>query len=483
MATEKIPAETRTEFGKGAARRIRRDNKIPAVVYGHGNDTIHVTLPGHDTMMALKHGGSNALLELEIEGEAQLALTKAVQIDPIRRVIEHIDFVAVRRGEKVTVDVRVQLVGDAASETAGRHREHHGPDRGRGDPHPREHRGLDRGAARRHPDPGRPARAARGLHPARRPRDADRQHHRAAERGGPRGRARGGRGRGRHRARGVRRRHRGRRGRGRRGWRVRRGRRGCRRGRRLRGVTRAAGRPAPSPGSSSGLGNPGPAYAGHRHNVGYLVADELVRRLGAPFKAHKASRAEVAEGRLGVPGTPGPRLVVIRPRCYMNEVGGPTKALLSFYKVGPERLVAVHDELDIPFDTMRVKFGGGDNGHNGLRSIRASLGTGDFFRVRVGIGRPPGRQDPADFVLSNYSSDRAQGAAVPGGPRRGRRRVAADARAGRDPAAVQQLARSHEPARASRSRGPCPPRPAARTPRAWPGSTSPGCARSPRRPR
>jgi PTH1 family peptidyl-tRNA hydrolase len=157
----------------------------------------------------------------------------------------------------------------------------------------------------------------------------------------------------------------------------------------------------------AGLGNPGPAYAGHRHNVGYLVADELARRLGAPFKAHKASRSEVAEGRLAnqlSPGQPGPRVVVIRPRCYMNEVGGPVKALLSFYKVGSDRLVAIHDELDIPFDTMRLKFAGGDNGHNGLRSIRASLGTGDFFRVRVGIGRPPGRQDPADFVLSNYSS-------------------------------------------------------------------------------
>jgi large subunit ribosomal protein L25 len=117
MATEKIPAETRTEFGKGAARRIRRDDKIPAVVYGHGNETVHVTLPGHDTMMALKHGGANALLELDIEGKPQLALTKAVQIDPIRRVIEHIDFVAVRRGEKVTVDVPVHLSGNAASET------------------------------------------------------------------------------------------------------------------------------------------------------------------------------------------------------------------------------------------------------------------------------------------------------------------------------------------------------------------------------
>jgi len=117
MATEKIAAETRTEFGKGAARRIRRSDKIPAVVYGHGNDPVHVTLPGHDTMMALKHGGANALLELDIEGKPQLALTKAVQIDPIRRVIEHIDFVAVRRGEKVTVDVPVHLNGDAAPET------------------------------------------------------------------------------------------------------------------------------------------------------------------------------------------------------------------------------------------------------------------------------------------------------------------------------------------------------------------------------
>ena len=117
MATEKITAETRTEFGKGAARRIRRDNKIPAVLYGHGNDPVHVTLPGHDTMMALKHGGANALLELDIEGTGQLALTKQVQVDPIRRVIEHIDFVAVRRGEKVTVDIPIHVIGEAVRET------------------------------------------------------------------------------------------------------------------------------------------------------------------------------------------------------------------------------------------------------------------------------------------------------------------------------------------------------------------------------
>jgi PTH1 family peptidyl-tRNA hydrolase len=153
-----------------------------------------------------------------------------------------------------------------------------------------------------------------------------------------------------------------------------------------------------------GLGNPGEKYAGHRHNVGYLVADELARRLGSPFRAHKSGRAEVVEGRHGATGAPGPRLVLARPRSYMNETGGAVKALATFYKVPPERIIAVHDELDIPFPTLRVKLGGGDNGHNGLRSLRSSLGTGDFYRVRAGIGRPPGRQDVADFVLSNYSS-------------------------------------------------------------------------------
>ncbi|GEP35826.1 50S ribosomal protein L25 [Nocardioides szechwanensis] len=117
MSAEKIQAEARTEFGKGAARRIRREHKVPAVVYGHGNDPIHITLPGHATMMALKNGGSNALLDLDIDGKSQLALTREVQVDPIKRTLEHIDFVAVRKGEKVTVDVPVHLVGDAQRET------------------------------------------------------------------------------------------------------------------------------------------------------------------------------------------------------------------------------------------------------------------------------------------------------------------------------------------------------------------------------
>jgi len=138
--------------------------------------------------------------------------------------------------------------------------------------------------------------------------------------------------------------------------------------------------------------------------VGYLVADELATRMGERFRAHKSGRAEVVEGRLGAPGTMGPRVVLVRPRCYMNESGGPVKALATFYKVPPARIIAIHDELDIAFGTLRTKLGGGDNGHNGLRSMRSSLGTGDFYRVRAGIGRPPGRQEVADFVLSDYSS-------------------------------------------------------------------------------
>jgi PTH1 family peptidyl-tRNA hydrolase len=153
-----------------------------------------------------------------------------------------------------------------------------------------------------------------------------------------------------------------------------------------------------------GLGNPGPAYAGHRHNVGYLVADVLAERMGSPFRAHKSGRADVVEGRFGAPGPDVPRVVLARPRSYMNESGGVVSTLSKFYRVPPGRVIAVHDELDIPFGALRVKLGGGDNGHNGLRSVRTSLGTGDFYRVRLGIGRPPGRQDVADFVLSNYSS-------------------------------------------------------------------------------
>ncbi|MEV0399710.1 aminoacyl-tRNA hydrolase [Actinoallomurus sp. NPDC050550] len=147
-----------------------------------------------------------------------------------------------------------------------------------------------------------------------------------------------------------------------------------------------------------GLGNPGPQYAGNRHNVGFMVLDVLAARMSGRFKAHKA-RAEVVEGRLA-----GVRVVLAKPRSYMNESGGPVKALHDFYKVPLERVVVVHDELDIPYGTLRLKRGGGDNGHNGLRSITKALGGPDYLRVRFGIGRPPGRMDAAAFVLRDFSA-------------------------------------------------------------------------------
>ena len=147
-----------------------------------------------------------------------------------------------------------------------------------------------------------------------------------------------------------------------------------------------------------GLGNPGPRYAGNRHNVGFLVVDELAARVGGKFKAHKGG-AEVLECRLA-----GRRVALAKPRSFMNISGGPVVATARFYKVPPANIVVVHDELDLPFPTVRLKLGGGENGHNGLRSISKSLGTRDYLRVRFGIGRPPGRMDPADFVLRDFSA-------------------------------------------------------------------------------
>jgi len=151
-----------------------------------------------------------------------------------------------------------------------------------------------------------------------------------------------------------------------------------------------------------GLGNPGPTYASHRHNVGYLVVDELARRLDTRFSVSRGMRVEVAEGRLGPLGPDAARIALVKPRTFMNESGGPVAKLLAYYKLTPDRVIAVHDELDINPGQLRVKYGGGDNGHNGLKSLRKSLGTGDFYRVRLGIGRPPGRQAPADFVLTSF---------------------------------------------------------------------------------
>jgi peptidyl-tRNA hydrolase, PTH1 family len=150
-----------------------------------------------------------------------------------------------------------------------------------------------------------------------------------------------------------------------------------------------------------GLGNPGPGYAGNRHNVGAMVLDELADRAGIKLSTGKGARARVlsGEGRLA-----GRRVVLARPLTYMNESGGPVRGLLDYHHLPATDLVVLHDELDIPFSAVRLKRGGGEGGHNGLRSVTRSTGTKDYLRVRIGIGRPPGRQDAADFVLKDFSS-------------------------------------------------------------------------------
>ncbi|CAM2865309.1 aminoacyl-tRNA hydrolase [Mycobacterium intermedium] len=155
-----------------------------------------------------------------------------------------------------------------------------------------------------------------------------------------------------------------------------------------------------------GLGNPGETYARTRHNLGFVVADILAARLGAKFKAHKRSGAEVVTGRLG-----GRSVVLAKPRCYMNESGRQVGPLAKFYSVPPADIVVIQDELDLEFGRIRLKFGGGEGGHNGVRSVASALGTKDFQRVRIGIGRPPGRKDPAAFVLENFTA--AERAEVP----------------------------------------------------------------------
>lgn len=150
-----------------------------------------------------------------------------------------------------------------------------------------------------------------------------------------------------------------------------------------------------------GLGNPGDQYAATRHNVGQMVIDELIRRHSIKLTSHK-SRTEIAAYKLGM-GENSQSIILAKSKGYMNETGGPIKALANFYSVETENIIALHDELDIAFATIRSKIGGGDNGHNGLKSMTSAFGTPDYYRVRLGIGRPMGQQDPADFVLKAFS--------------------------------------------------------------------------------
>ncbi|MEU6984761.1 aminoacyl-tRNA hydrolase [Streptomyces sp. NPDC046324] len=152
-----------------------------------------------------------------------------------------------------------------------------------------------------------------------------------------------------------------------------------------------------------GLGNPGPEYAANRHNVGFMVVDLLAERIGGKFKRAQKAQAQVVEGRMGPPGPANRRVILAKPMSYMNLSGGPVTSLRDFYKVPTAHIVAIHDELDIAYGVLRLKVGGGDNGHNGLKSMTKAMGA-DYHRVRFGIGRPPGRMQVADFVLKDFAS-------------------------------------------------------------------------------
>src|SRR6185437_9364681 len=357
-SANKLAVHVRTETGKGASRRARRDGWIPAVLYGHGADPQHLALPGHDFAAVLRHSGTNAVLTLDIEGKEQLALTKALDIHPIRRSITHADLLVVRRGEKVTVEVNVEIVGDAVPGTLVTQETNTILIEADAMSITQSLTVSIEGA-----EPGTQFTAGAIPLPAGvnliadpdslvvnvvvAPTEADLESEGAGE------------------------------------------------------ATEGAGEAAAVAGPHLvvGLGNPGPNYAQTRHNLGFMVADRLAARLGSNFKVHKRSGAEIATGRLG-----GRSIVLAKPRCYMNESGRQVGPLAKFYSVPAADVVVIHDELDIDFGQIRLKLGGGEGGHNGLRSVANALGTKDFQRVRIGIGRPPGRKDPAAFVLENFNA-------------------------------------------------------------------------------
>ena len=389
MPEVKLTAELRTEFGKGAARRIRRADKVPAVLYGHGTDPIHISLPGHETLLALRT--ANALLSIDVNGDSQLALPKQVQRDPLKHTIEHVDLVIVRRGEKVTVDIRIQTEGEAAAETLVVVDQNTVAVEAEATHIPQQItvsiEGLEAGTQILARDLTLPSRVPLAIDPetlvvnitaAQTEEQAEAELAEAeAEAGIEPTLTEEYRGRGR----------------------------GCGRGASPARTTS----PDAVPGCPHGWWSASVIPVRPSPDTGTTSASWWPRssptRIGARFGAAKGMRAEVAEGRLGLPGADAvPRLTLVKPRTFMNDTGAAVARLLAYFKIGLDRLVAVHDELDIDPGQIRVKFGGGDNGHNGLRSMRSPLGSGDFFRVRVGIGRPPGRQDPADFLLSDFSA-------------------------------------------------------------------------------
>ena len=352
-----MSAVMRSDFGKGAARRLRRTGLIPAVIYGPGTDLVHVALDGHDLAQALKK--PRVVLALSVDGTDYVCAPRDVQRDVVRQVLEHVDLVVIGKAEAKARAAAAEAIAhaEAAAEEAG----------------------VDVAsaveaieaaiAAGEDPEAAASAALAEAIDTQHALEDAqaeaaEHEAEVAAEEAGEASAA-------------------------------------------ARPLLTRPTRPDPhlteAPWLVVGLGNPGPQYASTRHNIGAMATERLADSLGGSLSAHRRCRAEVFEGRIGPLGHGATRVVLARSRGFMNESGGPVACLVEFYKVPLEQLVVLHDELDLPLGGLRLKQGGGDNGHNGLRSLRRSLGSGEFHRVRLGIGRPPGRQDPADFVLKPFS--------------------------------------------------------------------------------
>ena len=368
-ATNNLTAAVRKETGKGASRRARRTGKVPTILYGHGAEPQHLELDAHDFSAVLRNSGTNAVLTLDIEGKEQLALTKSLEIHPIRRNIQHADLLVVRRGEKVTVEVNVVVEGEAAYGTLVTQDANTIDDRGRRAVDPRPPHRFGRGRRDRHPVRRGAITLPAGVtlvsdpemlvvNVVAAPTAEDLES------------------------------------------------RGCRRGRPKR--PRARARRPPRARARQPTRHPPklPSRRTPRWPIpfwwsAWATLDRDTRRRGTtwvslwptscPTASARGSRCTRSRGPRWRRATLGGRSIVLaKPRCYMNESGRQVGPLAKFYSVAPADIVVIHDELDIEFGRIRLKFGGGVAGHNGLRSVASALGTNDFQRVRIGIGRPPG---------------------------------------------------------------------------------------------
>ena len=388
MSEVTLVATTGRPTGSAPSRRLRAEGQVPAVLYGHGMDSLSVSVDRRELRHALTGpAGVNALINLSVDGVIHPTIVKSLQRDPIKRNVGHVDFIVVRLDEVIEISVAFHLEGEAKAVSA---------DGGLVDP------AVDTITVRTTPQNvpgafvydisdlqvGDVVRAgelhdARGRRAGRRPGDGDRDRARGAGREGRgAGRGRGGGG-----------------GRGRRG---RRGGSGCRgrtvRGRRLGRVTERRGTPADL--LVMGLGNPGQEYSRSRHNVGAEVVEELARRHGGRLKKARQQRALTAEVSCG-----RARIALAVPTTYVNLSGDAASSLIRRYGIDDlEHLVVVHDELDLEPGVVRIKQGGGLAGHNGLRSITQHLKTQDYLRVRIGVGKPPSKERGADHVLRGSPS-------------------------------------------------------------------------------